>query len=423
MKKVGILTTFCSFDRAYSLCGVVADQIKMFLANGYKPIVIVTEAFKDDEVYPFSEVELRKIPVIFCSNEGQLPDNWKEDAEKLKNSLREILKDIDVVIAHDICYQPAHLIHNIVCRELALEFPNIRWLHWIHSATSHSILCNKAEVRDKICQRFPNSFLVYPNAYDIPRVARNYNIEEDEVKCVNHPIDVCGYMGFQDITKRLVEEKNMLDADVISVYPLRLDRGKQPHIIIDIFSQLKKMGKKVRLIIADFHSTGGDKVTYRQEMINKAIDMGLTNNEITFTSQFDKSLELSCPKEMIRDLMLLSNVFILPSRSETYSLIAQEAMLCGNFIILNQDFPPFRSIYGSKCPKYFQFSSNINAITGYDGNTDTKYENENAYWSDIAKYIIYELSNNRALAGSTVIRKEKNLKTVFKNQLEPLLYA
>ena len=422
MKKVGIFTTFLSYDRAYSLCGVAAGQIKMFLANGYKPIVIVTDAFKDDNVYPFSEVELRKIPVVFCSNEGKLPDNYQEDEKKLKASLREVIKDLNVVITHDIIYQPAHLIHNIVSRELALEFPNIKWLHWIHSATSHSVLCNKQEVRDKICQRFPNSLLIYPNTYDIPRVARNYNVEEDEVKCVNHPIDVCGYLGFQDITKKLIEEKNILNADVIGTYPLRLDRGKQPHIVINVFNQLKKMGKKVCLIIADFHSTGGDKVTYRNEMINKLVEMGLNDNEIIFTSQYDKSLELSCPREMIRDLMLLSNVFILPSRSETYSLIAQEAMLCNNFVILNQDFPPFRSIYKSY-PKYFQFSSNINAITGYDGDTNTKYDNPEAYWSDIAKYIVYELANNRILAANTMIRKERNIKAVFKNQLEPLLYV
>jgi hypothetical protein len=125
---------------------------------------------------------------------------------------------------------------------------------------------------------------------------------------------------------------------------------------------------------------------------------------------------------MVRDLMLLSNVFILPSRSETYSLVAQEAILCKNFIILNFDFSPMRSIYGENA-KYFKFSSGIDALSGMDGETNTKYGDEDAYFGYIARYINYELANNRVLALNTKIRKERNLKTVFRNHLEPLLYG
>lgn len=422
MKKVAILTTFNEFDRAYSLCGVASCQIKMLLIGGYKPKVIVTEAFKDENVYPFSEAEIVKIPAVFCSNEGQLPDNWQEDARKLKIALREILKNVDVVCAHDITYQCGHLLHNVVSRELAEEFPKIKWLHWIHSATSPSILCNKEEVRKKICRRFPNSFIVYPNSYDVPRVARNFGVEEDEVKVVPHPIDVCEYLGFHEMTKKLVDEKDILSADIIGTYPLRMDRGKNCEMVVKVFIQLKKLGKKVRLIIANFHSTGQRFLDYKAEIKNMAVSAGLNSDELTFTSEYDKSLELSCPREMVRDLMLISNVFVLPSKSETYSLVAQESMLCRNFCILNFDFSPMRSIY-REFPKYFQFSANINALTGYDGETTTRYSDEDGYFADIARYVIYELTNNRVLAGSTFIRKERNLKAVFRNFLEPLLYA
>lgn len=422
MKRVCIFSTFLSFDKAYSLCGVAANQIKMLCIGGYKPKVIVTEAFKDDNVYPFSEAELYKVPTVFCSNEGQLPDNWQEDATRLKDCLRKVAPSVDIFLAHDLCYQPAHLVHNVVSREIAEEFPHIRWLHWIHSATSPSILCNKEEVRQKICKRFPNSFIVYPNSYDVPRVAKNYGIEEDEVKVVPHPIDICEYLGFHPMTKKLVNGKDILSADVIATYPLRMDRGKQCEMVVKVFIQLKRLGKKVRLVIANFHSTGKRFLDYKAEIKNMAINAGLNSEELIFTSEYDKSLELSCPREMIRDLMLISNVFILPSKSETYSLIAQEAMLAKNFIILNLDFSPMRSIY-KEYPKYFQFSSNINALTGYDGETTTKYDNEDDYFGWIARYINYELTNNRVLAGSTFIRKERNLKAVFRNFLEPLLYG
>jgi len=224
------------------------------------------------------------------------------------------------------------------------------------------------------------------------------------------------------MTKKLVDDKDILSADVIGTYPLRMDRGKNCEMVVKIFIQLKRLGKKIRLIICNFHSTGKRFLDYKAEIKNMAVSAGLNSDELTFTSEYDKSLELSCSGEMVRDLTLISNVFTLPSKSETYSLVAQEAMLCRNFCVLNFDFSPMRSIY-REYPKYFQFSSNINALTGFDGETTTKYSDEDGYFADIARYIIYELTNNRVLAGSAFIRKERNLKAVLRSYFEPLLYA
>ena len=120
--------------------------------------------------------------------------------------------------------------------------------------------------------------------------------------------------------------------------------------------------------------------------------------------------------------MEISNVFLQPSRSETFSLVAQEAMITGNFCILNFDFPPMRCIYGSN-PLYRKFSSTIDVMSGMDGETTTKYHpNEDVYFAEIAGRIIYELNNERAIAQRTLVRKTMNLKATFKKYLEPLLY-
>jgi hypothetical protein len=120
--------------------------------------------------------------------------------------------------------------------------------------------------------------------------------------------------------------------------------------------------------------------------------------------------------------MLLCNVFVMPSRSETYSLIAQEAGLCGAFLILNRDFPPMRSIYGPDAA-YYQFSSNIDALTGQDGETTTEYIDMDDYFRSIALRVAYELQHNIVLAQQLRIRKERNPDYVFRNFIEPLFMA
>jgi len=422
MKKVSIFSTFYSIDRSYSLTLVVEEQIKMLVENGIPVDVIVTDTFGEpDGYFAHPMVTLKKIPDCQRSNEGELREGYEEDVLKIEKALEEALQDVDVCLTHDVIYQPAHIIFNLAARNIAEKRPKLRWLHWIHSATSPAIRCNTPKISGIIQQKFPNSFIVYPNSGDIPRVARNFKYEEDEVKRVHHSTDIPDYLGFHAISKDIYKKHKLEEADFIATYPIRLDRGKQVEHLIKTLGALKEMGRTVRGIIIDFASTGGDKVEYRKDLHKIAEDWNV-GDEIIFTSEYSKETNYSCPREVVRDFMMVSNLFMLPSSSETYSLIAQEAMICKNFVILNKDFPPLHSVYGD-IPVYKQFSSAIDALTGQDGSTITKYDNERGWYHDLAMAVCYYIENNKALMGAHLVRTKRNSNYIFKNELLPLLYA
>ena len=430
MRKISILTSFGGgVDEAYSLIGVVQNQIRMLVSNGYKPVVIVKEGFHPEQAFALKEVELRFIPAVRSSNyiSEAIDDTFKADVEALKKKLIENLKDCQVVLTHDLIYQPESLKMNFAARYAVRDgdLKHILWLHWVHSATSPQTLGKELKQNDAyfdvVAQRFPNSFVVFPNSYSIPRVARNFGYEEDQVKVVHHTTNWPGFAKWDALVTQLVMEKNMLDADAICVYPARLDRGKQVDVNIKIMAQLKKLNYSVRMIVVDFHSTGGDKVTYRDEMKKMAIDWGLNDQDLTFTSEYHPSWHYSVPSKSVHDLFEVSNVFILPSKSETYSLVAQEAALMGNLLILNHDFAPFRDIYG-KNAIYKQFSSNI-GFDGLDGDITTTYGDEKGYYHDVAMRIKYELENNMVLAQQKFLRKFRNPQWIFRNELQPLFEA
>jgi len=441
MKTIAILTNFTSYDKKYSLCNVAAEQIRMLEKNNYKIKIIVNEGFVDNTIGstslegttneadhkktalgPYKEEYLHFIPNVRCYNELKRDDTWEKDIQQIAGLLEPMLKDVDTVFSHDLIYQPAYLKLNHAARLVAEKFTNIQWLHWIHSSTTPMILNSSAEYLQTVKRAFPRSFVIYPNTFEIPRVAKNLGYEEDQVKAVPHATDPASFFGFHEITKQIVENTNLYSADVIGCYPLRLDRGKQPQYVIQIFKAIKNLGRSVRLVFCDFHSTAGDKVVYRQELKNMALDLGMTSSEVTFTSDLNSDTVLGVPQAVVRDLMLISNLFILPSRSETYSLVVQEAGLCKNLLMLNYDFPPMRSIYGSK-PLYAKFSSNIDVNTGFDGNTETKYQpNFLGYAHDQAQKICYYLENEKCISMATYLRKHRNPQAIFKNHLEPLLY-
>ncbi|MCK9370336.1 glycosyltransferase family 4 protein [Candidatus Dojkabacteria bacterium] len=423
-KRVAIFTNFSSYSEAYSLNRVVQNQIRMLVDHGYKPVVIVGMNFQPVQDYADPAVDLRRIPDVPVSNNVEMDSTFDQDVTSLEKALSSALEDVDVVLTHDIIYQPACVKHLVAAKRIAERRPDLRWLHWIHSATSPYTLQNLRplfvdEYANIISKKFPNSFYVFFNHYSIPRIANNFKIDDQDVKIVHHPTDIKKFFKIEDESWDLIVKKDILSADVICTYPIRLDRGKQVEKVIKVISSLKHLGNSVRLIIGDFHSTGGDKVDYRDELKKIAKEWELTDDEIIWLSEQKADWNVEVPYEVISDFMRISNVLVMPSVSESYSLIAQEAGLSGVAAVMNRDFPPFRDIFGW-APHQAPFSSNINALTGLDGDTETKVDNEPDFYLGIARVLQYELKNDRTLVLKTMLRKERNMHNIFVNELEPL---
>jgi glycosyltransferase involved in cell wall biosynthesis len=425
MKSVAILTTFSSYSEAYSLNRVVMNQIRMLVDNGYKPVVIVGTHFIPVQDYADSRVVIKRIADVPVFNEVKQDASFDQDVQALDRDISTALDGIDVVLTHDVIYQPAAVKHLVACKRIAARNPKLRWLHWIHSATSPYTLANLRplfvdEYAKIIGEKFPNSFYVFFNHYSIPRVAQNFKVDDGDVKVVHHPTDIKSFYKLETESWELIKRKNFLSADVICTYAIRLDRGKQVEKVIKTIAAFKRLGKSVRLMIFDFHSTGGDKVTYRNECKKMATEWGLTEQEITWSSEAKSSWNVEVPYQIVADFFRISNVFVMPSVSESYSLITQEAGLSGVAMVINKDFPPFRDIFGW-CPHEIPFSSNIDKMTGLDGDTTTTVNNEPQFYLDAAKMLNYELENDRTLHLKTFLRRDRNLDAIFKNELEPLI--
>lgn len=418
-KKVFILTNFQQYLKSYSPIIIVQGQIEMLLRAGYAPTLITNRGWSPPEASIFSQVENKQLtPVVI---DGDIIDEeFDKDVETLETELLDILEKDSVVITHDLIFLPDYVKLNVACRRIA-ERMNIHWLHWIHSATNPNDLIKERSMfagkyAEHLAEKFPDSLICFPNAYDIPRVARNFGYEENEVVEVPHAINPVE--GMTQVVQRLYHEKELWKPDVVTIYPLRLDRGKQPEMNVRLMAGLRDCEATSHLIICDFQSTGGDKVTYREDLKRLAEELGVSDR-LTFMSEFDESALMDISHQSILELFTLSNVFLLPSKSETYSLIAQEAMSRGNFCILNHDFAPFRQIYG-KNAIYKPFSSNI-AFDGYNGEIKTDYDSTDGFFRDLASAVLYYLENEKVIRAKTWTRIRRAQDYVFSHYIQPLL--
>lgn len=402
------------------------NQIRMLVDGGYKPIVIVGKYFEPVQDYADPNVILKRISDVPVYNEVKMDSTFDHDVLTLEKELGDALEGVDVVLTHDIIYQPACLKHLIAAKRIAKRRPDLRWMHWIHSATSPYTLKDLRpifvdEYAKTIREKFPNSFYVFFNAYSIPRIAQNFQVDDFDVKIVYHPTDIKSFFKIEDSSWEVIKRHDILSKDVICTYPIRLDTGKQVEKVIKTIASFKEFGKSVCLVIGDFHSTGVEKVEYRNMCKKVAEEWGMGEDELIWLSEQRSDWNVEVPYGVISDFMHLSNVFIGASASESYSLITQEAGLSGVSMITNRDFPPFREIFGW-APHQVGYSSNIDALTGLDGETITKVTDEKQFYKDAAEVLNYELENNRVLALKTALRKYRNMDYIFKHMLEPLFY-
>ena len=413
MKKVALFTTFYEVASGYSLVAVAETQLRMLLNGGYEPVALVQDNFSasDDSLWRPETIDLRPVIPFMHLGDGKIPDDFDERIDKIYNALKGNLVDVDVCITHDIILQSFYREHNMAMRKYALERPDLLWLHWIHSCPSEGT----DEYPNGCRHTSPPGYIAYPNSSDASKVCRAYRLAGKEWKVITtrsgHSIDPLLVSEYHGLTKDLVEKSDLMGGDVSVVYPARLDVGKQPEKIIRLMAGVKKMGYEPRLLIIDWQSMGERFQKYIKKL-NELADSLDVGSEVNFTSILNDECNNGVPRRVVLELMDLSNVYIHPSRIETYSLVAHEAILKGNLVVLNFDLPVMQEIYGDSAI-YMDFGS--------DRVNRTYKPDEQTFWDEEAGRIIAELKHNRTLWAQTKARREWSPAAQWK-EFQPLLH-
>lgn len=403
--KVAILTDFISHDPAYSLCGVVLNQVKML--TDHEVTVFVRKGWSGEHPYRGPNVIVLD-PGKTGSNVVEIDENSDQEIQSLALQLAEHLRDTDVVLTHDLIYQANMWKYHVACRHVAKKYPDIRWIHWVHSSTNLDTVSQTGKYVTELSGPFPNSQLVAMHNEEIDRKGTLYGYERDQIVVIPNPLDVME--DYDPISKKII--KGLWKKDIVIVYPARLDRGKQIEIIGEIGRELNNQGWDTQVIIVDFHSTGGDKADYRTSLHHKFGDF------MQFTS-FYEGCEYHVPHKVVMDLFDYADVFIHPSKSESDPLTVPEAMWKRNLLVLNFDLPVFRQYDGRAL--FGKFSSAIDVHSSMPGETNTAYSNRRQYMVEMANSIAYMAQQDMVVLNHRQVRQTRSLEAVNQRYLLPTI--
>lgn len=430
--KIGIITTFQSFMPQYSLTGIVKDRAEMLTKYGHEVHLFVSERYHGED-FPSNIIMEKKIPFTHLADYksmGQFTGEdkaykpqpgWDSPAEhqRIKNNmsmmLRQELTNYDIVITEDIVFQGWHLPFAVAIMEASKDLPNVRWLHAIHSVPS--VMSDFWNIR----LYGKRHKLIYPNRVDALRVAEQYRGTMDDVRVIPHIKDIRTLFDYSDDTKEFIDWcPGVMQAEIVQIYPASVDRleAKRLAEVIGVFSHLKRLGVSVCLVVATQWTTGKKQIdivnSYKKLATDRGLDIG---TEIVFTPDFkpvgkENKFGVGIPKHMIRELFQLSNVFMFPTREETFGLVLPEASLCGSPItILNGSLDMMHEISGYNA-LYFDFGS---------FHCNVEHSNLDALLRDIALIVLGRILVNESVRLKTFMRRHYNYDYLYKRYYAPIM--
>lgn len=423
--KVAILTNFMEFNSGYSLTGITQDQCRMLQDNGHPVKLFVNSQYKamNNDEFQFTHnvstelpsVELcRSIPfshLVDYSSIKNLSDHHKEIAKQTEEMLLKELEGVSFVFTHDFIFTGWFLPYGLGVIQAARKLPHIKFYHWVHSTPS------AASDWWDFNTWGPNHKIIFPNKTEQVRVAEQYRTLPENVACIHHIKDLRTWYNFDiDSNDFIRQYPQMLSADIVKVYPISSDRlgAKGLHIVFDLFSRFKANGFSVFLVIANQWATGRARKEDIASYIEIAEKVGLENNvDFTFTSFWEKGkYDTGIHKRMLRDLSTCANMFIFPTREESFGLIAVEIPLTTAAItITNKSLSMMNELHGYLTDNYSFGSFEINFTCS----------NHDKYFHDIATLILGALRRNQVVLHRTHLRQKYNWDYLYTHQYLPYL--
>lgn len=439
MKQVAVLTTFMDLPQQYGLVPVVLNQLTMLVENGYTPGFFCVEGFekhKDAEKIPEGVIIKPHVPFIHLydyqlgtkkqthdvdaigihQEKGGNKTNFDRQVGYIIEKLQPELKEYDAVITHDILFQTWFVVHNAAIREIAASYPEIKWLHWMHSGPS----ARPPKLDYPHTLRFsgmPNSTWISPNESMCSKFAEMYNVSRKSVRHVYHTFDVCKFFDMHPLSVELIKKHDLFDCDILCVWATRIDHPepKGLHKAIWFIAQLNKL-VECKLVFLNSWSANKQAKNTIQSLRNTATQWGLPQENLIFSSEHGLEWEQGVSHKVVRDMLWVGNLFILPSKTETFSLSMIEAAACKNLLVLNSDLTVMRELAEDNAC-YSVFGSDWGGVT-----VTRHYEpSKEAFFMDEAKKVLDMLQKNKALQQHRKVLKVFNNKWVWENQLKQLI--
>ncbi|MFH1359811.1 MAG: glycosyltransferase family 4 protein [Candidatus Omnitrophota bacterium] len=303
MQKILLMTFEYPLGKEY--CGGVGQMVQLsrqaLLDLGYEVYVLVSREFRKNHLvkvlgpdgmlmhYPSFFFFEKKLPLKKFDLIIQHFVNWTNDFKRLKSGGSKRPK----IIYH---------FHSILRREKDSGF-----------RTFNRFLLNQ----EKMIQLADH--IICPSRYEYDNFNRYFPYFSDKITLIENVVNV---FRPQKNAIEIIKARYSIKAhDIVSLYVGRIERAKGAHILIEHLPHALKRHKNLKIF-----------------MIGKSLERGIYRKLANLQKEYPKQIFYIkyLEKNLLFQYYHLSDIYINPSLSESFSLSTHEGAFCKNALLLNR---------------------------------------------------------------------------------------
>jgi glycosyltransferase involved in cell wall biosynthesis len=272
---------------------------------------------------------------------------FKALRDRIRDKLRRILADRDLVIAHNVMTMPFNLPLSAALVELGV--PLIAWTHdvaWLNDQyRSFQRLDWPYHILGR-CQ--PRVTYVTISRLRQHELARTFGLHPTEIEVVPNGIDPHDFARLGPRAYRLLQAADARDADPLLLVPQRVAPAKRLELIIDAAAELRRSMPKLRVVVTGpLGAHNLDDQAYAAKLIEHRGRLGL-DGVVKFLCELRwGGSEHAVRSRDVADLYRVSDVVLMPSGAEGFGLPVLEAAVA-RVPLVCADIPILREVGGDE---------------------------------------------------------------------------
>jgi len=383
---------------------VLGHHARLMTEDGHQVRVVAGRGEQTDPRIPFIQVsraDSRHPDVLAIKTEldaGRIPAEFDDLANALTADLSEIVDDVDVLFAHNVCSLNKNLALTVAVQNLAKrsDLQIILWHHDLAWTTSRY----RSELHDGypwdlLRQAWPGVKQVTISEMRQHELAELFQIDEDHIEVIPNGVDIANFHKLEKQTREYVKRLDLLSASPLLLLPVRITPRKNIELALRVCAKGIERFPELKLVITGpLGPHNPANIKYFEKLIALRKELGLVNS-IGFLAELTAEY---IPDEVISDFYHLADALFMPSYEEGFGIPVLEAALA-NLPIFCSDIPPLRKLGGSYA-------------TYFSPNDDPK---------TIANTIADQLSSDPVFRLRTSVRGQYTWEGIYTRYIAPLL--
>lgn len=279
---------------------------------------------------------------------GEVTADFSRLRDRLVSLLSDALAGVDVLIAHNIFTLHKNLpltaaLYELIRRrgdrEVAGPSTVLAWHHdlaWDNPRYKADL--HAGYPWDLLRTPWPGVRHVTVSAAQQARLAALYDMPPEHIAVVPAGVDAARFFRWTETTRRLVNELDLLRADLLLLLPVRLTRRKNVEMALRILAALRDLtAHDAHLIVTGPPGPHNPaNAAYLQNLLDLRRELELEN-----AAHFLYELGVTPDDGTMADLYQLADALLFPSTQEGFGIPVLEAGLA-RLPVFGSDIPPLR---------------------------------------------------------------------------------